>query len=501
VTGIAASGVLAPKMTTWQKIVFGFGAVAFAVKDGGLNAFLLIFYSQIVGMSATLVSLAITIALVIDAFADPVIGTISDHWRSPIGRRHPFLYAAAVPVALLYFLLWNPPHWSTDALFIYLLAVMIALRIAVACCEIPTVALVAEISRDYDERTSVLAYRSFIGAVVPAAIGIITFAVFLGNTPAHPNGILNRDGYLPYSILASLVMLASILASAFGTRSRIPYLHKVRTSAPRPSLRTVARQTYEALTNSAFLIVTIAAIFGNIAAGIGANLGTYFGVYFWRFTPAQLSALVAGGLVASFLALPLSPILSQRYGKKPAGVTLLLAAVVVNNITSVLKLMDLLPPGGSAALLAIFFTTSLVGLTMTVAGFVLIFSMITDVNEDNELRTGKRSEGVFAAANSFLAKTVSGVGILIAGVLVDLVHFPANATPQNLDPQIIRNLMLINVPLQIVLWGTAISILGFYKIDRTAHQRNLEKLTDVAAVEAELTVGAVASPTDTPKLG
>jgi Na+/melibiose symporter-like transporter len=497
VSDTAAAGVLAPKMTTWQKLVFGFGSVAFGVKDGGINTFLLVFYSQIVGMSATVVSLAITIALVIDAFADPLIGTISDHWRSRLGRRHPFMYGSAVPVALLFFLLWNPPAWSQAALFYYLLVVMVGLRIAVACYEIPSTALVAEISRDYDERTSVLAYRTFLVVIIPAAVLIFTFIVFLANTKTHPNGILNRDGYLPYAVLASLVMLASILISSFGTRWRIPYLRKAAEGmGERPSLMSIARQTWEALTNRSFLIVTIAAVFGNIAVGIANNLNTYFGIYFWKFTPAQISSLVAGGLLASFFALPLAPVLSQRYGKKSTGIGLLLASLVVNNITSVMKLMGLLPPDGSAALLTIFFTTSLIGTTMVIAGFVLVFSMITDVNEDNELRTGKRSEGVFAAANSFVAKTVTGAGILLAGLMIDLVHFPAHATPQNLDPQIIRNLMLVNVPLQIALWTIAIVILAFYKIDRTAHERNLEKLSDAAAIEAEIT-----PVIDTPKLG
>src|SRR4029079_18471575 len=127
----------------------------------------------------------------------------------------------------------------------------------------------------------------------------------------------------------------------------------------------------------------------------------------------------------------------------------------------------------------------LLSATMAIASVVLLFSMITDVNEDNELRTGKRSEGVFAAANNFVAKTVSGVGILLAGVLIDLVHFPAHATPQNLDPQIIRNLVLINVPLQIVLSLITIGLLAFYKIDRTVHEHNLEKLSEAVAVEAD----------------
>jgi len=484
-----------PRMSAWQKSVFGFGSAAFGIKDGGFNTFLLIFYNQVLGVPATLVSGAIATALIFDAVADPFIGALSDNWRSSLGRRHPFMYASAVPVALLYFLIWNPPALTGSAMFFYLLGISILLRVAVACYEIPSVALVAEISRDYDERTSILSFRLFFQIIIPAAVGIITLTTFMANTPAHPNGILNRDGYLPYALFASVVMLASILVSSFGTRSRIPYLRKAG-SDERQSLMTILRQTFEALTNPAFLTVTVAGFFSAMNAGIGNNLGTYLGLYFWRFTPQQLSVLVVAGLLSTIIALPLSPYLSRRFGKKRAGIFLAVVWLLLNNIVPVMKLQGLLPPDGSTALLVIFFVNTLVTATLIICCVILIVSMITDVNEDNELRTGRRSEGVFAAANSFVSKTTSGIGVLLAGVLIDLVHFPAHATPQTLDPQIIRNLVMVYLPTQFVLLSFTIFFLSRYRIDRTAHEDNLKRLLDAAAVEGE-----AASLIDTPKLG
>jgi Na+/melibiose symporter-like transporter len=122
--------------------------------------------------------------------------------------------------------------------------------------------------------------------------------------------------------------------------------------------------------------------------------------------------------------------------------------------------------------------------------------MITDINEDNELRTGQRSEGVFAAAGSFMNKIVTGAGILVGGLLIDLVHFPAHATPQSIDPQIIRNLVILNIPIQVVLISVTIGLLMLYKIDRAVHEDNLRKLADAVAAEAQL--GPIA---DVPKLG
>src|SRR3569832_1187300 len=185
-------------------------------------------------------------------------------------------------------------------------------------------------------------------------------------------------------------MMASILFSSFRTRSRIPYLRKAG-SEERQSLKTILRQTMEALTTRAFLVVTISAFFSSMNAGIGNNLGTYLGLYFWRFTPQQLSVLVVAGLLATIIALPQSPYLSRRYGKKRAGISLAIVWLLLNNIVPVMKLAGWLPPDGSAALLVIFFTNTLITATLIICCVILLVSMITDVNEDNELRTGRRS--------------------------------------------------------------------------------------------------------------
>ena len=83
----------------WTKLAYGFGAVAYGVKDNGFSFFLLLFYSQVIGLDARLVGIAITIALLFDGLIDPIIGYWSDNLRSKWGRRHPFMYASAIPVA------------------------------------------------------------------------------------------------------------------------------------------------------------------------------------------------------------------------------------------------------------------------------------------------------------------------------------------------------------------------------------------------------------------
>ena len=80
------------------KLFHGLGSVAYGVKDNGFSTFLLIFYSQVVGLDASLVSLALMFALLADAFVDPLIGYFSDRTYTRCGRRLPWLYLDPIPL-------------------------------------------------------------------------------------------------------------------------------------------------------------------------------------------------------------------------------------------------------------------------------------------------------------------------------------------------------------------------------------------------------------------
>ena len=89
--------------------MYGFGSVAEGVKNTAFSVFLLFYFSQVLGLPGTMAGGAIFLALCVDAVTDPLIGSISDNFTSKIGRRHPFMYAAAIPMPLCFYWLFNPP--------------------------------------------------------------------------------------------------------------------------------------------------------------------------------------------------------------------------------------------------------------------------------------------------------------------------------------------------------------------------------------------------------
>ena len=481
-----------PKPGIWTRIVYGLGSVAFGTKDAGFNTFLLIYYNQVLGVRASLVSLAAAIALVVDALFDPFIGEVSDNWRSRLGRRHPFMYGAALPIALFYFLLWNPPHWQPENLFLYLLAIAILVRVCISLYEVPSTALTAELSSSYTERTTLLSFRWLFGAFGAGITLTLALALFMVPTKAQPAGILNPHGYFAYSVMAALVMFASIMISALGTHNRIRYLHQLPKKR-RASLAMLTREVIDSLSNGSFVSVTVAAIFGGVAGGLVTALGTYINVYFWKFTAQQLAVIGGAAALAIVLAVVLAPPIPAMFGKKRGFMATAIGSLVVNNIMILFRLFGLLSVSPNL-LLAILSVTATIGIALAICSLILVGSMITDVVEDSQLKTGRRSEGLFSAAITFVAKSTSGFGILLSGLLIDFVHFPKHASQATIDPAIMRHLLFIYMPLQLALYAISIACVVPYRIDRATHEANLARLSESAAAAESIRIGVDTEP-------
>lgn len=471
-----------PRLGLGTRLIYGFGSVAYGVKDQGLSALLLLFYNQVVGLPAAWVGAALGFALVLDALADPIIGQISDNTRSKLGRRHPFLYASAIPVALAYLLLWNTPHdWPQWALCAWLVVCVLITRTFITIYEIPSAALVSEFTEDYDKRTSLLAFRYFFGWLGGIGMTMLAFQVFLAPSKAHPAGLLDRAGYSNYAIAASAVMATAILLSAAGTHRWIPFLPKPPPRAERRATSAALREMAVTLSHRAFLTIVLSGLFSSMGFGLTSALGVYFGAYYWQFSSIQLTGLVSASALATLVALGVAPVLSRTLGKKRGAMIMAAIAFLVGTAPMTLRLVGHFPPNGDPRLLGILFGTTLVASSAFIIGSILGSSMIADVVEDSEVRTGRRSEGLFFSAASLIQKAVSGFGIMLSTLVLSLAQFPAHAVPGVVSPEVLRHLALIYVPVLGGLNLIALIAISFYRLDRQTHEANLRVLAEAAA--------------------
>ena len=462
-----------------SKLAYGFGAVAYGIKDGGFAYFLLMFYSQVIGLDASMVGLAITLALIFDAIIDPVIGYWSDNLHSKWGRRHPFLYASAIPVAATYYMLWNPPlGWSNEALFWYLLSLAILIRTFIALNETPSSALTPELTANYDERSTLISWRLFFAWTGGNAMSVMMFmALFPAFATATTTGQFSRDAYALYGMIAAGIIGISILASAVGTHARIPYL-KAAPPRRRLTLRVIFKEVFETLSNPSFVALFVANVFGAIAAGLSAALAFYISTYFWKFTPLQIGGLTIGVFLSAIIGAVMAPIVTRAMGKKRGAMIIGLVAFVGAPLPIVLKLAGLLEAGTPTFVYVLVLITGIVDVGLIICFQILAAAMMADLVEQSELKTGRRSEGTFVAAAMFIRKMVSGLGVMAATVVLAFAGLKAGVKPEDVPDDVVWRLGAYYVPVILSLWMAMMAAIAFYRLDRADHEENLRQLAE-----------------------
>ena len=430
------------------RLAFGLGTVAYGVKDNGMSVFLLLYYNQLLGLRAELVGLVIAVALIIDAFIDPLVGTLSDRTRTRWGRRHPWLYASALPVALAWLLLWNPPVRSETGLLLWLLALGFAVRAALSCNEIPSVAMTPELSRDYHERTLIVRYRFLFGWVGGLAMLALAYGVFLVPAPGFPDGTLNPAGYPAFAATGAAIMFATILLSALGTHRRVA--RPVPPDAPRHAggLRAVA----QAIAHRPFRLLMVAALFAVTGQGVIFALATYMLEFVWGFDRVGLLGYTLTLLLSAIASFVAVRPLAARLPKHRAAAWAMLVAVLFGSLPYALRLAGLIGSDGLTPTAALFVLLPLgVGNGAFITALVLVTSMMADVADDAARLSGQRNDGLYYAGYFLVQKAVTGLGILLAGFILALAGFPDGAQPGGVSNGVIGRLVAIYLALVAIL--------------------------------------------------
>ncbi|MDC0886415.1 MFS transporter [Altererythrobacter sp.] len=469
--------LVADKPSLLTKLAYGTGAAAFGIKNNGFDYFLLLFYGTVIGLEPGLVGLAILIALIFDALSDPLVGYWSDNFHSRWGRRHPFMYASAIPVAVSYFLIWNPPDWGQWELFLYVTVLAVMIRTFITFYETPSSALMPELTRNYEQRTVLQSYRLYFGWTGGNLMSVLMFGVLLAPTAANPEGILNRDAYATYGIIASGMIFLTILISAVGTHNRIPALGKPpekRAMSP----RILFAEMVETLRDKSFFALFWASLFGAIATGLAAALSFLMLTYFWAFSELQIFGWTIAVFFSAILGFVIAPFAVKRMGKKRAAIIVGIVAFAVQPLPVILRLFEIMPENGDPLLYPMVLAINMIDLGFIIALQAIVYSMIADCVEESELRTGRRSEGVFYAAVTFTRKATQGFGALAAGLILSAIAFPQGAAQSAVAPETLWWLGALYAPSLLLLWTAMLISIGAYKIDKSGHEDNLRQLAE-----------------------
>jgi GPH family glycoside/pentoside/hexuronide:cation symporter len=455
-----------PPLSRSTRLWYASGQLAEGIKNESFATFLLFYYNQVLGLSGSLAGLAILIALLFDAVTDPLIGVLSDRTKSRYGRRLPYLFASALPLGVTFIAAFQPPAGLDEGgLFWWLLVFTVLCRGSMTLFHVPYLSLGAELSDDYEERTLLVTLRMLFARFAGIFPGF-ALLVLMRPSDAYPDGRFDPTAYPVYAWLCGTTMVVVVLASAWNTRSRVPYL-PAPSVAPHGVLRSIVTDGWEALQLRSFRALFIGSAFTFTAWGVSVTLGLHTATYFWA---ASTNQMVIWGVANAFGVVAGLGFWTRRAAatdKKPVFMHGMYGYTAFLVVPYLLAVEGLWPERGSAASIALWAI-----LTGTIAHFFLASTMVTgqsmmaDVAEEDALRSGRRREGVFFGASSFVTKLVFGLGAQIAGVIVDLVGLVPGTDPAEVSPDVVRDLGLASAVALGLLVTLSLLFFSRYDLDR-----------------------------------
>ncbi|MDD9910577.1 MAG: MFS transporter [Ahrensia sp.] len=457
-----------------SRIVYCLGAVAYGVKDSGFSTFMMLYFNQVLGLPAIYVGVALLFAILVDAVTDPYVGHLSDGWRSRLGRRHPLMYTAILPAAFAYYIIWHPPSdLSHAALFVWLLVTTILARITITVFEVPNSAMLPELDRSYRGRTSLAGLRQMFGWIGGVVIAVFGFTVFLRPVGDVP-GILNREGYEQFVLLAALVMAGTMALSAGGTHRLIPLLPQagdgkigpgddyVRLSFVQTCRRIMAQPLFRAL--------FAGTLCSSLVLGLTMTLQSYFAAFYFEQSAARIGYIALALTPAALAAYPMTNWMVSRWEKRGSALRLIIVSLCLGNIWIIVKLVGLVPDNQHPVVFPMLVMNAFTGTLLLIALQIILVSMMGDLVEVNQRESGLRADGLYMATYSLIRKAVTGFGIFLSGLLLTLGG-DDEITPDTMDMVAAPYLALI-----VILYALSYAFLKRYSMSRADHDANLRAL-------------------------
>ncbi len=459
--------------------LYAIGQAAEGIKNYAFTAFLLFYYTSVVGLSGSLTGTALMIALFFDAVTDPMVATLSDRTQSRWGRRHPYLYLSALPLGGFFYLAFAPPAElgatlgiaNETALFLWLVATAVLTRAAMTLFHVPHMALGAELSDDFDERTRIVAARS-LAAVIATAIAVTAYFVLVDvlDSPAFADGRLNPLPYRIFSGAFGIVIALCVLASAWGTRDRIPYLKAPDDAAGERGLFTaMIHDLREAMRIESFRALFFGFTLCFLAWGVTNALGAHNAVYFWHVSIEQQGLFGIFALFGTIFGMGFWRKVAERTDKKPTFLAGLLWFTVFAAAPPLLKVAGWFPAEDSALYIPAFVASGFLFSFGIASAMVVVGSMMADITDLDDMLHQRRREGIFFGALSFAGKLATGAGTVIAGIVYDAVGLYKGLDPSLADPSITTRLGLVTGA--VILGLVGLSFISFVRYDLTRAQQ------------------------------
>ncbi len=453
------------KINFGTKLAFGTGDLGTAITSMILISYLSPFLTDVAGLSPVLAGRTQLVGKIWDAVNDPMVGFASDRTQSKEGRRYPWMIWGAIPFGVFFFLQWIVPDFNQWGLFWYYTIISILFNAFYTIVNLPYTALTAELTEDYNERTSLNSFRfafSISGSILALVVALILSGIFPNNS---------NQQYLFLGAICALLSIIPLYLCVWGTKKQAQRIAKQNANLEKPVSLSFGEQIKIVLHNRPFLFVLGIYLCSWMAVQLTASIIPYFVSSWMRLEKIHITLVLLAVQGTAMIMLFFWSSISQRIGKK--------AVYFLGTIFWIIAQVGLffLQPGQVGLMYAL---AVIAGLGISVA-YLIPWSMLPDVIELDELRTGQRREGVFYSFVVFVQKICLGIAISVVLQRLGTAGYirPTLDVPLPIQPDSVLEVIRVSIgPLPAIVLIAGLILAYFYPITREKHAQMLLELRE-----------------------
>lgn len=384
-------------MKTSEKVSFTLGVLSQNIVFAFISGYIMIFYTDVAGIGATAVGTLLFIARMWDAINDPLMGVLTDKTRTRWGKFRPYMLYVSAPIILIMYLLFTPGLIGNTLIWAYISYFLFDIVFTVS--DIPMWSLTSVMSRDPDERTSIISYGKIIAPVSFILVSVIT--VPLLNLFGY-----NAKAYRIVAVIYGIIMAAGMLLIFFSVRERVEH------SPNKLPVKEILSSLWE---NKPLWHILASQLFVTTVDNIIVSMAVYYATY--NLMDANLTPVLSLTMILPMmLGIVIASRLSLKFDKK----RLLIIALIIRVC-------------GYTALFFVGYNNLiilLIGFALVSVGFggpeILLPAMMTETIDYVRWKTGKKVEGIMWSTQTFIVKLGASLAGIILGFLLDYVGYVPN---------------------------------------------------------------------------